>query len=171
MSSSTPPLEKKSANHADNKHKLLDRALTRQQGRRGALIEVLHDVQQIFGFLPRDVLAYIAETLKLPPSHVFGVASFYPSFRLEPPADHMVTVCMGTACYVNGASNLLGEAESLCGCRSGASTRGMPFAVEAAHCLGSCGSGPVVQIDGELRQRVNEEKLAEAVTPLREKNT
>ncbi|MDT8323060.1 MAG: NAD(P)H-dependent oxidoreductase subunit E [Bacteroidota bacterium] len=135
-------MEKKSAN-GDSRHKLLDRALSRHQGRPDALIEVLHTAQELFGYIPRDVLAYIAESLKLPRSRVFSVASFYPLFSLTPPAAHTLTVCMGTACYVNGAAALLAEAKQACGCEGAAGgTR-----VRAAHCLGACGRGPLLQVD------------------------
>jgi len=144
-------IEKNQAIEAENKHKQLDRALMRQQGRRGALIEVLHEAQHIFGYLPRDILGYIAASLQLPPSHVFGVASFYPSFRLHPPAGHTITVCMGTACYVNGASRVLRAAEERCHPRAESEQHDrIPFDVHAVHCLGSCGSGPVMQVDDDL---------------------
>ena len=157
-------IEKNQAIDAENKHKRLDRALMRQQGRRGALIEVLHEAQQIFGFLPRDILGYIAASLHLPPSHVFGVASFYPSFRLQPPAEHTVTVCMGTACYVNGASRVFRSAEEQCAQQRDESMEGRrSFGVQAVHCLGSCGSGPVMQVDDELYLQAAPETIGSAL--------
>lgn len=157
-------IEKNQAIEAENKHKQLDRALMRQQGRRGALIEVLHEAQRIFGYLPRDIMGYIASSLHLPPSHVFGVASFYPSFRMHPPAEHTVTVCMGTACYVNGASRVLHSAEEQCSRRLSIAENGqVPFAVHAVHCLGSCGSGPVMQVDDELYLHADTETVETAL--------
>lgn len=135
-------MEKKSTN-GDSRHKLLDRALSRHQGRADALIEVLHTAQDVFGYIPREVLAYIASSLDIPKSRVFSVASFYPLFSLTPPADHTLTVCMGTACYVNGAAALLAEANEACSC---ADTAGHTR-VRAAHCLGACGRGPLLKID------------------------
>ncbi len=135
-------MEKKPTN-GDSRHKLLDRALSRHQGRPEALIEVLHTAQDVFGYIPRDVLAYIAAALDIPKSRVFGVASYYPLFSLTPPASHTLTVCMGTACYVNGAAALLEEAKRACGCADGDEIT----EVRAAHCLGSCGRGPLLKVD------------------------
>ncbi|MBN1447045.1 MAG: NAD(P)H-dependent oxidoreductase subunit E [Bacteroidetes bacterium] len=160
--------EKNPTNSGENRHKQLDRALIRQQGRRGALIEVLHETQNIFGYLPRDVLAYIAQTLKLPPSHVYGVASFYPSFRFSPPARHSITVCMGTACYVNGSSSLLKETESACDCPANKTRDDLLFSVQAAHCLGSCGSGPVIRTEHGTQSCANVEQVGAIIAALRE---
>ena len=157
-------IEKNQAIDAENKHKQLDRALMRQQGRRGALIEVLHEAQRIFGYLPRDIMGYIAASLHLPPSHVFGVASFYPSFRLHPPAEHTVRVCMGTACYVNGASRVLRSAEKQCARQfDDTADDAISFGVQAVHCLGTCGSGPVMQVDDELYLHATSEMIASAL--------
>ncbi len=137
-------MEKNSTN-SDSRHKLLDRALSKHQGKPDALIEVLHSAQALFGYLPRDILAYIADALALPKSRVFGVASFYPIFSLSPPTPHTLTVCMGPACYVGGASSLLAEAKRACQCRDGDGENAAH--VRAAHCLGACGRGPLLQVD------------------------
>lgn len=165
---SMKPIEKNQTIPGENRHKQLDRALTRQQGRRGALIEVLHEAQRIFGYLPRDVLAYIAQALHLPPSHVFGVASFYPSFQFTPPARHSVTVCMGTACYVNGSFVLLKAAEAACGCHTEEISSDQLFSVHAAHCLGSCGSGPVIRTEEGTQHCANVEQVHAIIAALRE---
>src|SRR5271169_1352249 len=88
----------------DNRFKLLDRAITRHQSRGDALIEVLHVAQGIFGFLDNDLLIYVARSLKLPLSRVYGVATFYHFFTLKPKGKHTFVLCTGTACYVKGAS-------------------------------------------------------------------
>lgn len=99
----------KAAQHpsGDNRFKLVDRALKRFQYRQDALIEVLHTAQEAFGFLEEDLLIYVAGQLKLPLSWVFGVATFYHFFSLKPQGEHTCIVCMGTACYVKRAAEIV----------------------------------------------------------------
>ncbi len=108
MSTVAKPSEK-TAGHpsGDNRFKLLDAALKRHRYQPDALIEVLHTAQELFGYLKTDLLIYIAQALKLPPSRVYGVATFYHFFSFKPKGDHTCVVCMGTACYVKGADALL----------------------------------------------------------------
>ena len=91
----------------DNREKLLERAMSRHQYSGDALIEVLHTAQELFGFLSPPLLKTIAHKLRLPPSRVLGVASFYHFFSLKPKGEHTFTVCLGTACYVAGALGLI----------------------------------------------------------------
>src|SRR6516162_729830 len=109
MATSHAPAAPAAAKHpsGDKRFKLLEVAMKRQQFRPDALIEVLHAAQQLFGYLELDLLLFIARHLKLPPSRVYGVASFYPLFTLKPKGEHTCIVCTGTACYVKGADGLL----------------------------------------------------------------
>src|SRR5882672_8114008 len=91
----------------DKRFKILDVTMKRHQYQPDALIEVLHKAQELFGFLDRDVLFYVARGLKQPPSRVYGVATFYHLFSLKPQGEHTCVVCMGTACFVKGADRLL----------------------------------------------------------------
>src|ERR1700730_16886431 len=97
----------------DKRFKILDTTLKRCQFQQDALIEVLHKAQELFGYLEMDVLLYVARGLKLPPSRVYGVATFYHLFTLKPPGEHACVVCMGTACFVKGADKLLATVEQL----------------------------------------------------------
>ena len=101
----------------DNRFTLLDRAITRSQHRQDSLIEILHTAQELFGYLSEDVLLYISRSLKLPASQVYGVATFYNFFSLEPKGKHTCTVCLGTACYVKGAANILSALSKSLGIR------------------------------------------------------
>jgi len=159
-------MENNSTN-SDSRHKMLDRALSRHQEKPDALIEVLHTAQALFGYLPRDILAYIAETLALPKSRVFGVASFYPIFSLSPPAPHTLTVCMGTACYVSGAASLLAEAEAECQCEEEENT----VRIRAAHCLGACGRGPLLQVDQRTVVDAKIDDIRKGVSAFKEQTT
>ena len=116
--------------------KLLEEVMARHHYAGDALIEILHAAQQLHGCLSAPVLKEIARKLRLPPSRVFGVATFYHLFRFAPPAKHTATVCLGTACYVEGAPELADVARS-----SG-------WSVEAVRCAGSCGLAPLAVCDG-----------------------
>ena len=95
----------------DNRFKILEATMKRHQYQPDALIEVLHKAQELFGFLSTDLLITIARGLKLPPSRVYGVATFYHFFSLAPQGEHTCAVCLGTACYVKGAAALLATVE------------------------------------------------------------
>ena len=132
----------------DNREKLLERAMSRHQYSGDALIEVLHTAQELYGFLPPALLKTIARKLRLPPSRVLGVASFYHFFSLKPKAEHTFVVCLGTACYVAGAFGLVESLNRRCaGAKDGVS-------VETARCIGACGLAPAVIYDGKILARV-----------------
>jgi bidirectional [NiFe] hydrogenase diaphorase subunit len=132
----------------DKRFKILDTALKRQQFRPDALIEVLHKAQELFGFLDLDVLLYIARALKLPPSRVYGVATFYHLFTLKPQGEHTCVVCLGTACFVKGADRLLAAAEELTHVHAGETTADKKVSLVTARCIGACGIAPAMVYDG-----------------------
>ena len=103
----------------DERFHLIDTSMKRHHHRPDALIEVLHTAQELFGHLDHDILFYIARGLKLPPSRVYGVATFYHFFRFKPKGKHQCTVCLGTACYVNGGAELLSTVEHATGIHPG----------------------------------------------------
>ncbi len=142
----------KDAEHksGDNRFKYLDRAIARFQYRGDALIEILHTAQELFGYLSQDILIYISQSLKLPPSKVYGVATFYHFFSLKPKGEHTVTICMGTACYVKGAGDLQVAVEHVCGCKMGETSEGGKVSIQSARCVGSCGIAPVVVYDNDV---------------------
>jgi bidirectional [NiFe] hydrogenase diaphorase subunit len=148
----TPPAEA-SAQHpsGDKRFKLLEVAMRRQQFRPDALIEVLHAAQQLFGYLELDLLLFIARHLKLPPSRVYGVATFYHLFSLKPKGKHTCVVCTGTACYVKGADALLAVLKQQGGVQPGETTADGNLSVVTARCLGACGVAPAVVLDGTVK--------------------
>jgi bidirectional [NiFe] hydrogenase diaphorase subunit len=123
--------------------------LARWKHKPDALIEILHAAQHRYGWLDRPLLGRLAEELKLPPSLVYGVASFYNAFRLTPPGHHTCTVCTGTACHVQGGSRLLRELERHFGIQSGTSTADGNLALGQIRCLGACGMAPLIRIEHE----------------------
>jgi len=135
----------------DKRFKLLEVAMKKHQFRPDALIEVLHAAQQLFGYLELELLLFIARNLKLPPSRVFGVATFYHFFTLKPKGKHTCVVCTGTACYVKGADGLLAAVKQQAGAGPGETTADGHLSVLTARCLGACGIAPAVVLDGTVK--------------------
>jgi bidirectional [NiFe] hydrogenase diaphorase subunit len=147
----------------DGRFALLDKKLKRVRFQQDQLIEVLHDAQSVFGHLSPDVLVYVARQLRLPPSRVFGVATFYHLFNLEPQGEHSCTVCMGTACYVKGADEIVAQVGADFGIAAGETTADGRLTLTSARCLGSCGLAPVVLVDGEVLSHQSAETTLDAV--------
>lgn len=147
----------------DNRFKILEATMKRQQYQPDALIEVLHKAQELFGYLSEDLLLHIAHSLKLPPSRVYGVATFYHFFSLAPQGEHTCVVCMGTACYVKGAAALLAAVEQEAGVKAGATTPDKRLSLMTARCLGACGIAPAVVFDGAVAGHQTAEALLERV--------
>ncbi len=131
----------------DKRFKILDTTLKRWQFQQDALIEVLHKAQELFGYLDIDVLRTVARGLKLPPSRVYGVATFYHLFTLKPQGEHTCVVCLGTACFVKGADRLLAAVEALARVRAGETTPDDKLSLLTARCIGACGIAPAVVYD------------------------
>jgi bidirectional [NiFe] hydrogenase diaphorase subunit len=144
----------------DKRLKILDVAMKRHQFQPDALIEVLHKAQELFGFLDTGVLRYVARGLKLPPSRVYGVATFYHLFSLRPQGEHSCVVCMGTACFVKGAGRLLDVVEKRAGVKAGETTRDRKLSVLTARCIGACGIAPAVVYDGATAGQQTPEDVA-----------
>jgi bidirectional [NiFe] hydrogenase diaphorase subunit len=134
----------------DGRFQMLDTSMKRNHYRPDALIEVLHTAQDIFGHLDHDVLLYVARGLKLPPSRVYGVATFYHLFRFKARGEHQCTVCLGTACFVKGGADLLAVVEQATGIHAGQTLPDGRLSLDTARCLGACGIAPVVVFDGTV---------------------
>jgi NADH-quinone oxidoreductase subunit E len=133
----------------------LKKILSVFRGKRGALIPILQRVQEEYGYLPEEALAQIAASLKLPPSQVFSVATFYAHFYLARRGDHLVRVCQGTACHVRGARDILETAQHLLGIKTGQTTEDYKYSLERVACVGSCAMAPVVMIDSDVHPKVS----------------
>ena len=147
----------------DPRFALIDRTLKRFRFQQDALIEVLHTAQEAFGFLEEDLLLYVARQLKLPPSWVYGVATFYHFFSLKPQGEHNCIVWMGTACYVRRAAEIVAALQDAYGIEAGHTTPDGKFSLNTARCLGSCGLAPVLIVDGEVLGRETPESTLAAV--------
>jgi bidirectional [NiFe] hydrogenase diaphorase subunit len=138
----------------DKRWRQVDVRMRRLGHRPDGLIEVLHSVQELFGFLDDDSLNYVSESLGVPPSKVFGVATFYSHFTLKPQGLHTCVVCTGTACYINGASAILNEIHDKLGIEAGGTTPDGNLSLLKARCLGACSMAPAVVLDGDVHGKV-----------------
>ena len=145
----------------DKRFKILEVHMKKLQFRQDALIEVLHKAQELFGFLEDDLLLFVAFKLKLPPSRVYGVATFYHYFQLKPQGEHTCVVCMGTACYVKGAEKIITGIQDKYKIKSGETTKDNKLSLLTARCIGACGIAPAVTYDGQVAPKQTPEAALE----------
>ena len=146
---------------SDDKRWKIVEATARRYGREPhALIETLHTVQESFGYLDDTALRFVATTLRVPLSLVYGAATFYHFFTLKPQGKHTCVVCTGTACYIKGASALLEAIEITYGVKPGETTPDNQLSVLTARCLGSCGLAPAAVLDGAVHGKIGPEAVA-----------
>jgi bidirectional [NiFe] hydrogenase diaphorase subunit len=150
----------------DKRWRFVETRMRRLGNRPDALIEALHSAQEAFGFLDDDSLQYIGDSLHVPPSKVFGVATFYHFFTLKPHGDHTCVVCTGTACYINGASQTLASIRSGLRVKPGETTADGHLSLLTARCLGACSLAPVATIDGVVEGRVSPHEFVEKLKTL-----
>ena len=120
----------------------------------GNLIMVLHQVQQTYGYIPRNIAVEISELLSVPLAKIYGVVTFYNFFKLQKAGKYKIQVCLGTACYLRGGDDLLKELEAQLGIGLNATTPDGLFSIEAVRCLGCCGLAPVIVVNGEVHGRL-----------------
>jgi bidirectional [NiFe] hydrogenase diaphorase subunit len=147
----------------DKRFKILEATMKKHQFQHSALIEVLHAAQELFGYLENDLLYFVARGMKLPPSKVYGVATFYHFFSLKPRGEHTCVVCTGTACYVKGAGDLLGAVERAAHVAAGETTPDGKVSLLTARCLGACGIAPAVVLDGTVKGHETTDALLQRV--------
>jgi len=116
----------------------------------GGTMPVMQQAQEIYGYLPIEVQQIIADGLKIPLADVYGTATFYSLFTLNPKGQHRVSVCLGTACYVKGSQQILDKIEELLNCKAGSITPDGKFSVDATRCVGACGLAPVMMVDDDV---------------------
>jgi NADH:ubiquinone oxidoreductase subunit E len=141
------------------KQKKLEDYIDNLKEREGVLINVLHEAQDIFGYLPYDVQLFIARKLDITAAKVFGVVTFYSYFTMEPNGKHSIKVCMGTACFVRGAEKILNEFKNRLKLKDGNKSEDGMFTLDTLRCVGACGLAPVVMVDGKVYGRVKVEDV------------
>ena len=138
----------------------LDQIATRYHYDPAGLIGILQDIQKKESYLPQEVLEELARLMRVSLAQIYGLATFYKAFHLEPRGRHRVTVCMGTACHVRGALRVLDTAKRLLEIKPGETTPDQKFSLETVNCLGCCALGPMVVVDGEYHDHVRHSDLA-----------
>ncbi len=155
---------KKPAPPSDDKRWRLVEATMRRHGHDpNALIEVLHTVQESFGYLEEEALQFVAASLSVPLSRVYGVATFYHFFNLKPQGEHSCVVCMGTACYIKGSGAIVEAIEQEFGVKPGETTPDNKFSLLSARCLGSCGLAPAAVLDNSVAGKLEPQQVVERI--------
>lgn len=145
----------------------LEPYLQRYRNVKGSLIPLLQKAQEIYGYLPQEAMVYISRRMNIKPAEVYGVATFYSQFRLQPAGKYLILLCQGTACHVNG-SQLIEEAiNEILGIQEGETTADGLFTLNNVACLGCCSLSPVMMINGETYGNLTKDKVAQILRSLR----
>ena len=155
----------------DNRRLQLERVLKEHNFEKSALLEILHRAQEIYGYLDKDLLNDIANSLILPPSHVLGVATFYSFFKLRKPGQHIVTSCLGTACYVRQIDAIISAVEKEFKVKRGESTADGKLSVLITRCIGACAMAPNVIVDDEVIGKATPKVVVEKIKQVLEAKT
>ena len=147
---------------------LLKEYIDSKRDTQGVLMQALHEAQEIFGYLPIEVQKFISHELDVPLAEVYGVATFYTQFSIEPKGKHKIGVCLGTACYVKSAQQVLDKLSKELNIKVGGTTDDNLFTLEATRCLGCCGLAPVMMIDQDVYGKLEVSKIPEIISKYRE---
>lgn len=138
----------------DERSKLVKEIVAKHKHSNGALIPVLHEVQELVGYLPAEIQEQIAKEMNIPRAEVFGVISFYSHFAIKPTGKFRISLCMGTACYVKGAGSVMDKLKERLHVKVGETTEDGEFTLEECRCLGCCGLAPVLTVNGKVFGRL-----------------
>jgi bidirectional [NiFe] hydrogenase diaphorase subunit len=147
----------------DNRKIMLDKTIKDHNFEESSLLEILHKAQEIYGYIDKVLLTYIAKQLNLPPSHVVGVSTFYSYFKLKAPGEHVVTGCLGTACYVKTVDEIMTAVEQEFKLKRGGSTADGKLSLFITRCIGACAMAPNIIVDDEVIGKANKEIVLERV--------
>jgi NADH-quinone oxidoreductase subunit E len=145
---------------------LLEEILEEYKGQQGAVIPILQRAQEVYGYLPKEVMAAISEKANIPLTRLYGVATFYAQFRLTRRGRHLIRVCDGTACHVRGARKIVDAIEKSIHVKPGGSDPDYKYTVEIVYCLGSCGLAPVTVVDEKVFGQTKPEDLTKKINEL-----
>ncbi len=135
--------------------KELEQIIQKHKNDRGALMPVLQEAQEVYGYLPLEVQRTVALGLEIPLAEVYGVVTFYSQFSLNPKGEYKVSVCMGTACYVKGSGDVLEKLHKKLGISGDECTPDGKFSIEACRCIGACGLAPVITVNEDVYGRLS----------------
>jgi NADP-reducing hydrogenase subunit HndA len=150
-------------NIADDRTEKLSEIILKYKNIKGALIPVLHEAQEMYGYLPIGIQKIISEGLGIPLAEVYSVVTFYTQFSLKPKRKYIIQVCKGTACYVKGASLILERLKEKLGIDVGECTGDGLFSLEVCRCVGACGLAPVIMINEDVYGRLTPEQVDEII--------
>jgi NADH:ubiquinone oxidoreductase subunit E len=142
----------------------LDDLIARERPKGGALIPVLHQTQELYGYLPKELQDYIAEGLGIPQSTVYGVVTFYAFFTTKPRGRNRIGVCLGTACYVRGNTKNLERLSRALGVNAGESTPDLRYSLEVCRCIGMCSKAPAIMLNKVVHAKVQPEQVEEILS-------
>lgn len=125
----------------------------------GALMPVLQEAQNVFGYLPLEILQTISRLLNIPMAEIYGVATFYSQFSFVPKGENIISICLGTACYVKGAQAILEELESQLGIKAGYTTPDLQFSINSTRCVGDCSLAPVILINEDIYPKIAKDQV------------
>jgi NADH-quinone oxidoreductase subunit E len=132
----------------------------------GNLIMVLHEIQDRHGYVPRNMAQELSQQLNVPLARIYEVITFYHLFQITPPAKHKISVCMGTACYLNGSPEILREITNLIHIKEGQITGDGQYQLNTVRCLGCCGLAPVMMIDNKIYGKVKKSEVMEIISSI-----
>jgi NADH-quinone oxidoreductase subunit E len=147
--------------------RLLDPILDEFKSQKGAVIPILQRAQELYGYLPQPVMAYLSKKTGFPLSRLYGVATFYAQFRLTRRGRHLIRCCDGTACHVRGAAKAIEAVEHSIGVEAGGTSPDYKYTMEIVYCLGSCGLAPVAVINDKVHGRLTPDSLVAEVATLK----
>ncbi|MCX8171594.1 MAG: NAD(P)H-dependent oxidoreductase subunit E [Candidatus Bathyarchaeota archaeon] len=147
----------------DRRLQMLERIMGEHSYQKSALLEILHAAHELYGYFDKSLLVHIAERLNLPPSQVYGVASFYHLFRFRKPGEHVISACMGTACYVKGVEEIVAAIEREFNVKRGGSTSDGRLSLFITRCIGACAMAPNITIDNEVIGKATKEVVLERI--------
>ena len=139
--------------------KLLE-VIAKYKGQKGALMPIMQEAQEIYGYLPYQVQKIISDETGIPIEKIYGVATFYAQFSMSPKGKYVVAMCLGTACYVKGEGAILEEIEKVLGIEDGECTSDGKFSLEVCRCVGACGLAPVMIVDGDVYGKMTPDRVA-----------
>ncbi len=142
----------------EQEHELLE-IIRKLRGKKGCLMPILQNAQDIYGYLPYEVQKIISDEMDVPMEKIYGVATFYSQFNLYPKGKYRISVCLGTACYVKGSEDIYRKLTAILGIKGGECTKDGVFSLDACRCVGACGLAPVMMINDDVYGRILPEDL------------
>ncbi|NHI93862.1 MAG: NADH-quinone oxidoreductase subunit NuoE [Candidatus Lokiarchaeota archaeon] len=145
----------------------VSKILEENQYKKQNLISILQSIQEIYDYLPSNIIYFISEELKISPAEIYGVATFYTQFKLHPKGKNVIICCEGTACHVKGSPLILSYLENELGIKSGETTKNGLFSLESVACLGCCAISPVMVINNQIHGNLTLKKVNKIISQLR----